>query len=326
MECLLWSKNISGFWYEESIAQAAFVGNFDLVKFLHEHKCPWDSTTTAAAAAGGHIEILEYLTSNKMRPFNEFTWDFAAKNGYFHVVAWAAEKHFCSKATSFFAVRQRILIQWMECLVPVATVWLKNKGESERTKRILEWVDKEISPLVDCYAPVYAYCIFHNYLDVLKYFYNKNPFIPDEAMEIAAFYDRYEILQWLYENNAPWNFKTFEMALRGNSDRIISFLYEAGCPWDSSACKVAVHTGKLNWVRERGFQWDAQSFRKAIDESYDDVEKLDIIVRSDPQWAYTPETISMILESFLIKKNSMGWRRSLIYLWKLYKKIESYKP
>ena len=53
-EWLGWGKS-------ETCAYAALGGHLEMVKFLHEKGCPWDSRATEYAADGGHLDVLKYL-------------------------------------------------------------------------------------------------------------------------------------------------------------------------------------------------------------------------------------------------------------------------
>ena len=42
-----------------------------MLKYLHEHECPWDKVTYWAAAVGGHLEVLKYAHENGCPGWNE---------------------------------------------------------------------------------------------------------------------------------------------------------------------------------------------------------------------------------------------------------------
>ena len=39
---------------------AASHGHLEVLRYAHEHGCPWDTDTCTCAAQGGHLEMLRY--------------------------------------------------------------------------------------------------------------------------------------------------------------------------------------------------------------------------------------------------------------------------
>ena len=50
---------------ERFCAETARNGNVELLKFLHEERCPWDFWTCSYAAKNGHLECLKYAHENR---------------------------------------------------------------------------------------------------------------------------------------------------------------------------------------------------------------------------------------------------------------------
>ena len=71
-------------------AEAAKVGNLDVLKWARENDCPWDETTCAHAALRGHLEILKWARENDC-PWNGSTCSTAAYKGRLEVLKWARE-------------------------------------------------------------------------------------------------------------------------------------------------------------------------------------------------------------------------------------------
>ena len=55
-------RPFSGPWLrvKEAASRAAWGGNLEVLKWLHNTGCPWDSWTCAAAAYGGHLDVLQW--------------------------------------------------------------------------------------------------------------------------------------------------------------------------------------------------------------------------------------------------------------------------
>ena len=69
---------------------AAKGGHLEVLKWLRENGCPWDSCTCYSAAKGGHLEVLKWLRENGC-PWDSNTCDFAAKGGHLEVLKWARQ-------------------------------------------------------------------------------------------------------------------------------------------------------------------------------------------------------------------------------------------
>ena len=70
--------------------QIARSGNLELLKFLREHGCPWDSKTCSSAACNGHLECLKYAHENGC-PWDEKTCSKAAEKGHLECLKYAHE-------------------------------------------------------------------------------------------------------------------------------------------------------------------------------------------------------------------------------------------
>ena len=49
---------------EHTCAYAAFGGQLEVLKYLHENGCPWDEMTYEAAELEDRLEVLDYLHEN----------------------------------------------------------------------------------------------------------------------------------------------------------------------------------------------------------------------------------------------------------------------
>ena len=71
-------------WDEDTCANAARNGHFDILKVARENGCPWDSITCANAARNEHYEILKFALENGC-PWNSNTC------GYLDIIKFARE-------------------------------------------------------------------------------------------------------------------------------------------------------------------------------------------------------------------------------------------
>ncbi len=59
---------------QRSTYYATYFGHLDCLKYAHEHGCPWDPTTTRAAAHNGYLECLKYAHENGCPWDPQTTW------------------------------------------------------------------------------------------------------------------------------------------------------------------------------------------------------------------------------------------------------------
>jgi hypothetical protein len=77
-------------WDERTSACAARGGHLRVLEWARENECPWYEGTCAYAAKGGHLEILKWARENGC-PWNAATCAYAADGGHLEVLEWARE-------------------------------------------------------------------------------------------------------------------------------------------------------------------------------------------------------------------------------------------
>lgn len=92
-------------WDLTTTAEAAAGGHLIAVQWLRENGCPWDWQTCARAAKGGYLKILQWCRANGC-PWNEHSCSEAAAGGHLHVIQWARSQgcHW-GTGTTFAAAR-----------------------------------------------------------------------------------------------------------------------------------------------------------------------------------------------------------------------------
>jgi hypothetical protein len=72
LELLKWAREVKHCkWDEQTIQNAACVGNLEMLKYCFDNGCPYDERSAcAAAAAKGHLECLQFLF-DKVKPLQE---------------------------------------------------------------------------------------------------------------------------------------------------------------------------------------------------------------------------------------------------------------
>jgi hypothetical protein len=96
---------------------AASRGNLDCLKYAHENGCPWSSDTTSQAAHGGYLECLKYAHENGC-PWDPRTTEVAAYGGHIDCL-----KYIYFNCQSVISHRDNAVIllnvdKWDRCLRP----------------------------------------------------------------------------------------------------------------------------------------------------------------------------------------------------------------
>ena len=61
-----------------------------MLQWLRENGCPWDESTCAAAAEGGHFNVLQWARANGC-PWNGLTCFYAVLSGHREMLKWARD-------------------------------------------------------------------------------------------------------------------------------------------------------------------------------------------------------------------------------------------
>ena len=244
-------------------AAAASKGHLDVLKWLREEKCPWDTSVYCGAAAGGHLSVLEWLDVQE-RPPHWHGREMArsvAMSGDIGVLEWLVAnyittalhhsyeifsvlcKHGHLRAIEWLWVRRLLLDHWDNSLEQWRqSAWysaIVRPGEYKGTA-IVEWM-MSVQP--------------HMHID-------------DQHMlcSIAASTGRIDMLKYLRQRTPPvsCNEETFAAlcgAVYFSSEReddydlsMLDWLEEQGCPWDESAYSAAAACGNaaaLKWLHAR---------------------------------------------------------------------------
>ena len=80
-------------WSEAAVEQAAKGGHLEVVQWLRQNGCPWNSTTCYLAAKGGHLDVFKWLRDQDPPcPWNEGTCTDAAWGGHRNVLEWLRDQ------------------------------------------------------------------------------------------------------------------------------------------------------------------------------------------------------------------------------------------
>lgn len=152
-------------------------GHVDILKWLYSKKYPFTSYAHIGAAEGGYVEILQWLhNQNLVYSQDEEIFSAAARGGYLAVLNWLWEHKYEWNFRACTAAARKGHLE--------AIIWLRQKScpWNESTARFtLEAGHVEVFKwLLDNHCPCYndtcmSWAIKNNYLEIVKYMYDKNP-------------------------------------------------------------------------------------------------------------------------------------------------------
>ncbi len=95
LELLKWAREEKKCdWCGGTIIAAASQGNLEMVKYCVANECPIDESACAAAAIGGHLEVLKYLREEAKVPWDRHTANWAALTGHLHILEYLVERKY----------------------------------------------------------------------------------------------------------------------------------------------------------------------------------------------------------------------------------------
>jgi len=184
---------------------AASGGHMEVVRWLHEHDCPWNDTATMAAARFGHLEVLQWLRARDC-PWNMWCLNNAAWGGHNEVVVWARSNG----------------CKWNR----YATMWAARNGHIE-TLRLLRrmgcrWDEKAC-----------MWAAKEGRLEALQYLRTGDGGVcpwDSETCWAAAVAGHLEVLQWARANGCEWKWTTWAGAALTGQVHVLRWLRANGCP------------------------------------------------------------------------------------------------
>jgi hypothetical protein len=120
LELLKWVREVKKCeWDEDTIQEAAFVGNLEMLKYCFAHNCPYDETKACLVAAGkGHIDCLRFLFA-KVKPSREtekVTARTAAAYGQLDILKYFVEERKVPDDEKAECVLQSVRKGYLDCL------------------------------------------------------------------------------------------------------------------------------------------------------------------------------------------------------------------
>jgi len=151
-EVLEWLHNTGCSWDTITCVMAAIGGHLEVLQWARGHGCPWDAYTCAYAARSGHLHVLQWAREQHC-PWNSITCHYAAETGHLAVLQWAREQG-CqwNKMICIHAARagQLKALQWVRENDATGEVWsewrVRTFARGPRLREVLKWLDDLSGP------------------------------------------------------------------------------------------------------------------------------------------------------------------------------------
>lgn len=261
--------------------EAAKGGRVDVLEWLHEHKCDWDSEMVALAAARkGHLCVLQWITSHGCTLHRRAMSD-AATRGHFEIVKWLWEngvRHDTQTACNFAAnVGHLMMVQWLCERSPMNQTMVCQWAAAGGQVRVLEWC--AMSGFEWSTKDIIAKAVGNGHINVLEWALTMLstgtdggqvplPPVSNHAVAEAAARGHMETLRWIgargtRASDNEWRAGGSTGAVRKGRIDILLWLRAHGYEWDETACmNVAASRGDLDmleWLMRHGCAWNERA-------------------------------------------------------------------
>jgi len=230
------------------IALAAYLGNIDYLKLLHQRDYAWDDTACVDAALQGHLDCLRYLHENGCA-WNYNVYIKSASNQHWDCFQFAAEKGLPWHVT----VSMR-LAQWKESTMlqyaiehgcPMDLTAMQEavaNGDVDCVRILLN---------VDCPVPVDSCLVASKsgYLECLILLHEHGANWDEEAPAVAASAGHLPCLQYLHAHSCPWDEKTTQEAAKYGHLNALQYALENGCPYNDDLVATAAGAASIDCLQ-----------------------------------------------------------------------------
>ncbi|QDZ18969.1 Rpc34 subunit of RNA polymerase [Chloropicon primus] len=238
---------------------AAAGGHIELLEWLRSEGCGFHERTCAAAAEGGHLDVLQWARSQDPPcPWDAGTCRRAAMGGHLDVLQWArSQDPPCpwDAGTCFGAAGGGHLdiLQWARSQDPpcpwgATTCALAAEGGH---LDVLQWARSQ-DPPCPWDAGTCGMAAMGGHIDVLQWARSQDPPCPWDLMTCAAAakYGHLDVLQWLRSQDPPcdWDWVTCAAAAEGGHLDVLRWArsQHPPCPWNKQTCLGAAYAGHLD--------------------------------------------------------------------------------
>lgn len=233
----------------------ASAGDLEAVAWLRFNGCEWTSSAATAAAAGGHLQLLQYMTAQLPPcPINAGACaEAAAACGHLPVLVFLLQQHMCSYfdigvcAEAAARAGHLDILKWLAEQRPVAVsdtgVCAEAAGAGQL--EVLRFLQGRNCPINLAVCAVAASAAGH--VHVLQWLAQQHPgCLAGPGMDclptnVAAATGQLAVLQFLRSLDVPasWCETTATAAAKGGQLDTLAWLKAHGCPLDVPACMDA---------------------------------------------------------------------------------------
>lgn len=219
--------------------EAAEKGDLDAVKLAVEQGFPYGTQTCAAAAAHGHLHILEWMEEELGVLEVRVTAQEAARTGDLPVLQWLLEQLYEEELED-----GALDPAWSQAV---------ELGNID----VLEWLrDRAPTPSLLCETAAE-----HGQLASLKWLLDDGEWLTDGVYLRAARRGHFDLLQWLLcdiDVALPNGLTCLSAARKGRLD-VVRALRERQAPWGRGFCSKVHTSGQyhvLKWALDNGCTWE----------------------------------------------------------------------
>eukprot|EP00882_Tetradesmus_deserticola_P001936 GHRQ01002075.1.p1 GENE.GHRQ01002075.1~~GHRQ01002075.1.p1 ORF type:complete len:347 (+),score=147.22 GHRQ01002075.1:99-1139(+) len=245
-------KGIAGKERAKLLDARASAGDLESVAWLRSRGCQWTSSTATAAAAGGHLQLLQYMTAQLPPcPIHAGACaQAAAAQGHLPVLEFLLQRRMCSyfdigvcAEVAARAGRLHIL-EWLAEQRPeaIADTGVCAEAAAAGQLEVLRFLQARNCPISLAVCAVAAAAAGH--MHVLRWLTQQHPgCLAATSMDclptiVAAAAGQLAVLQFLRSLDTParWCEMTAIAAAKGGQLACLAWLKAHGCPVDAAAC------------------------------------------------------------------------------------------
>jgi len=282
LHIIKWLKKNNYPWDHNIYAGAAKCGNLDIIKWACKHYVPWDDRTFQIAAKYGHLSILKYLRVHEYAwdtltfenavlscnlkilqwiydngcPWDSYTMNAAIDSNNMNILKWVIDNGCPRGRASCRGAAINGNLEMLQWLTYQGFPWTDDMAQFIFTHpELAQWVVDIVFIPETMTDPIY------HELDLIKYFYKKDKFsLGLSISKFAAMHGNLDIIRWFYHHGYDYSDKAEICSnAAGSHLHILQWARDNGFVWDAQSCKSAVEGDNLEmlkWLRSHDCPWD----------------------------------------------------------------------
>ena len=271
LEVIKWLRERGCPWNSRTLEVAAVNGDWDILRWAHANGCPWEEDVCASAAEGGNLDMLKWLRSQDPPcPWDETTCNKAAQEGQLHIMKWADEN---GADWDFEAIANAAHFGHWDVIK-----WAREQG--------VEWDEMYCSEAAA-----------EGRFDVLRRLRDGGCPWDGEALRFAVENGRYEIAKYIVKSEGSPPLSDNILSRLNRAPRksgymaIARLLVESGALVSKEALLAAAEAGHVDlaeYLRDVGCPWDEEVCHHAA--KHNNLEVLQFLRSQDPPCPWNAET------------------------------------